>query len=112
MEIHALNLTYSNVVAPSACRSSSWRASFEALSEARQSALSRAIISRRKRRSIQKGALLMSANAGAVQGDLQHPVMVEPVRGSEIPVQLIYVEMFDGVYAPIGLRTPSGPGPF
>jgi len=39
-------------------------------------------------------------------------VIVEPVRGSDIPVQLIYVEMIDGVYAPIGLRTPSGPGPF
>src|SRR5215470_2491881 len=54
----------------------------------------------------------MSANAAAVQGDPQHAVMVEPVRGSDIPVQLIYVEMFDGVYAPIGLRTPPGPGPF
>jgi dienelactone hydrolase len=39
-------------------------------------------------------------------------VIIEPVRGSDIPVQLIYVEMIDGVYAPIGLRTPPGPGPF
>jgi len=39
-------------------------------------------------------------------------VIVEPVRGSDIPVQLIYVEMIDGVYAPIGLRRPQGPGPF
>jgi dienelactone hydrolase len=39
-------------------------------------------------------------------------VIIEPVRGSDIPVQLMYVEMIDGVYAPIGLRTPSGPGPF
>src|SRR6266566_2887506 len=54
----------------------------------------------------------MPANAAAVPGDPQHPVMVEPVRGSDIPVQLMYVEMFDGVYVPIGLRTPSGPGPF
>jgi dienelactone hydrolase len=54
----------------------------------------------------------MPANAGAVQGDSQHPVIVEPVRGSDIPVQLMYVEMFDGVYAPIGLRTPPGSGPF
>jgi dienelactone hydrolase len=53
----------------------------------------------------------MPANAGAVQGDSQHPVIVEPVRGSDIPVQLMYVEMFDGVYAPIGLRTPPGSGP-
>jgi len=37
---------------------------------------------------------------------------IEPVRGSDIPVQLMYVEMIDGVYAPIGLRTPPGPGPF
>jgi dienelactone hydrolase len=44
--------------------------------------------------------------------DPQHVTMVEPVRGSEIPVQLMYVEMIDGVYAPIGLRLPSGPGPF
>ena len=39
-------------------------------------------------------------------------VIIESVRGSDIPVQLIYVEMIDGVYAPIGLRTPPGPGPF
>jgi dienelactone hydrolase len=39
-------------------------------------------------------------------------VIIEPVRGSDIPVQLIYVEMIDGVYAPIGLRVPPGPGPF
>src|SRR5215468_8111180 len=45
-------------------------------------------------------------------GDPQHMVVVEPARGSEIPVQLMYVEMIDGVYAPIGLRLPSGPGPF
>jgi dienelactone hydrolase len=43
---------------------------------------------------------------------LPSSVIVEPVRGSDIPVQLIYVEMIDGVYAPIGLRTPQGPGPF
>src|SRR6185295_2791188 len=54
----------------------------------------------------------MPANAGAVQADAQHLVIVEPVRGSDIPVQLMYVEMVDGVYAPIGLRTPPGPGPF
>jgi dienelactone hydrolase len=54
----------------------------------------------------------MSSDQAAVQGDPQHVVVVEPVRGSDIPVQLMYVEMFDGVYAPIGLRTPAGPGPF
>ena len=44
--------------------------------------------------------------------DPQHVVVIEPVRDSSIPVQLMYVEMIDGVYAPIGLRTPPGPGPF
>ena len=38
--------------------------------------------------------------------------LTEPVRDSAIPVQLIYVEMIDGVYAPIGLRLPAGEGPF
>jgi dienelactone hydrolase len=54
----------------------------------------------------------MPANADALQCDPQHSVIVEPVSGSEIPVQLVYVEMIDGVYVPIGLRTPPGPGPF
>ena len=54
----------------------------------------------------------MPANAAAVPNDPQHPVMVEPVRGSDIPVQLMYVEMIDGVSVPIGLRVPPGPGPF
>jgi dienelactone hydrolase len=44
--------------------------------------------------------------------DPQHVAIVEPVRGSEIAVQLMYVEMFDGVYSPIGLRMPPGAGPF
>ena len=38
--------------------------------------------------------------------------ITEPVRGSEIPVHLMYVEMIDGLYAPIGLRMPPGEGPF
>jgi dienelactone hydrolase len=41
-----------------------------------------------------------------------HVAIAQPVRGSDIPVRLMYVEMIDGVYAPIGLRTPAGPGPF
>jgi len=44
--------------------------------------------------------------------DPSHVAIIEPVRDSAIPVQLIYVEMIDGVYAPIGLRTPPGDGPF
>ncbi len=50
------------------------------------------------------------AEVGTV--DPQHVVVIEPVRGSDIPVQLMYVELIDGVYAPIGLRTPPGRGPF
>src|SRR5215475_6945374 len=44
--------------------------------------------------------------------DPEHVAITEPVRGSDIPVRLMYVEMIDGVYAPIGLRTPGGDGPF
>src|SRR5262249_26418934 len=54
----------------------------------------------------------MPENAGAVQSDPQHPVKIEQVLGSDIPVQVRYVEVIDGVYVPIGLRTPPGPGPF
>ena len=39
-------------------------------------------------------------------------VIVEPVMGSDIPVELRFVELLDGVYAPIGLRKPAGEGPF
>lgn len=38
--------------------------------------------------------------------------IVEPVKGSDIPVHLMLVELIDGVYAPIGLRIPKGTGPF
>jgi dienelactone hydrolase len=36
----------------------------------------------------------------------------EPVRGSDIPVRLMLIETIDGLYTPIGLRVPSGAGPF
>ena len=39
-------------------------------------------------------------------------VIVEPVMGSNIPVELHFVEMLDGVYSPIGYRKPLGDGPF
>ena len=39
-------------------------------------------------------------------------VIVEPVMGSDIPVELRFVELLDGVYAPIGFRKPAGEGPF
>ncbi len=44
--------------------------------------------------------------------DPEHVVVTEPVRGSAFPVHLMYVEMADGAYIPIGLRKPEGPGPF
>ena len=39
-------------------------------------------------------------------------VLTEPVMGSEIPVEMRFVELLDGVYAPIGFRKPAGEGPF
>src|SRR5262249_16514939 len=36
----------------------------------------------------------------------------EPVKDSPIPVELMLIELIDGVYAPIGLRRPPGSGPF
>jgi len=44
--------------------------------------------------------------------DPQNVVVTEPVRDSDHAVHLTYVELLDGVYAPIGLRLPSGEGPF
>ncbi len=44
--------------------------------------------------------------------DPEHVVFTEPVPGSDLPVHLMYVELIDGLYAPIGLRRPAGPGPF
>jgi len=44
--------------------------------------------------------------------DPQHSAVTEAVRGSDIPVRLMYIEMIDGLYAPIGLRLPKGEGPF
>jgi dienelactone hydrolase len=38
--------------------------------------------------------------------------VTETVRGSALPVHLMYVETVDGLAAPIGLRTPPGDGPF
>lgn len=37
---------------------------------------------------------------------------MEEVKGSPFPVRLMFVELFDGVYAPLGLRLPEGDGPF
>ena len=43
--------------------------------------------------------------------DPERVVVTEPVQGSEYPVHLTYVELLDGVYAPIGLRMPAGAAP-
>ncbi len=45
-----------------------------------------------------------------ISGD--EAVLVEPVMGSDIPVEIRFVELLDGVYAPIGFRKPVGEGPF
>ena len=47
----------------------------------------------------------MTIDAGQIE-------IVEDVPGSPFPVHLIYVETWDGLYAPIGLRLPDGAGPF
>lgn len=44
--------------------------------------------------------------------DPMRVVITEPVKGSDIPVHLAYVETIDGLYTPIGIRKPSGAGPF
>jgi dipeptidyl aminopeptidase/acylaminoacyl peptidase len=42
--------------------------------------------------------------------DPERVVITEPVPGSNIPVQLMYVPTLDGLYAPVGLRRPAGEG--
>lgn len=44
--------------------------------------------------------------------DPEHVVVTENVAGSAIPVHLMYVEAADGLYIPVALRKPEGPGPF
>lgn len=43
--------------------------------------------------------------------DPENIIITEPVAGSDIPVELRYIETWDGLYAPIGLRVPPGGGP-
>lgn len=43
--------------------------------------------------------------------DPENIVITEPVPGSDTPVELRYIETWDGLYAPIGLRLPPGEGP-
>lgn len=54
----------------------------------------------------------MTIAGSAVPLDPEHVVVTEPVAGSPFPVHLMYVEMVDGAYIPIGLRKPEGSGPF
>lgn len=56
----------------------------------------------------------MNASISASQAGLdpEHVAIIEPVKGSDIPVRLMYVETIDGLYAPIGLRTPHLDGPY
>jgi len=42
--------------------------------------------------------------------DPERVVVTEPVPGSDVPVDLMYVPTLDGLYAPIGLRRPPAPG--
>ena len=44
--------------------------------------------------------------------DPAHVVVTVPVPGSRYPVDLMYIEMVDGAYIPIGMRKPEGSGPF
>jgi len=44
--------------------------------------------------------------------DPENVVIVEEVSGSDTPVELRYLETWDGLYAPIGLRLPLGEGPY
>jgi len=52
------------------------------------------------------------SKSGESKIDPQHIVITEPVKDSPIAVDLMLVEMIDGLYAPIGLRKPPGSGPF
>jgi tripartite-type tricarboxylate transporter receptor subunit TctC len=47
----------------------------------------------------------MPLQAQAEGIDPLNVAVTEPVRGSDIPVRLVYVEMIDGVYAPIQAGT-------
>src|SRR5258707_2422071 len=53
-----------------------------------------------------------STNMSHARLDPEHVSIIEQVKGSDIPVQLMYVETIDGLYAPIGLRKPHSDGPF
>lgn len=43
--------------------------------------------------------------------DPERVKIIEDVPGSAHPVELMYLETWDGLYAPVGLRLPDGEGP-
>src|SRR3954452_12442743 len=53
-----------------------------------------------------------STNSSHAKLDPEHVAIIEPVKGSDMPVHLMYVETIDGLYTPIGLRTPNSGGTF
>jgi tRNA (guanine-N1)-methyltransferase len=58
-------------------------------------------------RTIQRRPDLMNTHP-----DPEQVVIFEEVAGSPIPVRLMYVPTWDGLYAPIGLRVPAAEGRF
>gem|GEM_PF-230417 len=54
----------------------------------------------------------VTAAPAAAAIDPARVIITEAVEGSDIPVQLAYVETVDGLYTPIGIRKPDGDGPF
>ncbi len=56
--------------------------------------------------------MLSNIHSERAAGTVECPSMIEQVRGSDIPVRLMFVETLDGLYTPIGLRLPAGEGPF
>lgn len=55
--------------------------------------------------------MTLSTSAGETELDPERVEITEPVEGSQYPVHLSYVETWDGLYAPIGLRLPLSDGP-
>src|SRR5262245_32540951 len=56
--------------------------------------------------------MMAAVELPSVKSDPAHLVTTERVRDSDLPVELMFVETIDGLYAPIGLRKPRGSGPF
>lgn len=80
--------------------------------------LRRPVALRLCRRIVALSILLFAAPAFAQGPDVSEPlepavfVFTEPVRNSDIPVDITLLETVDGLYTAIGLRKPNGKGPF